>query len=69
VINTSNGRFLRVTLPGRTIQQIGADQGYFAAPVAVEHLHLAPAERADVVVDFADCAQAPRLSCRTMVSR
>jgi spore coat protein A len=43
-------------VPGRTLQQIGVDQGLLAAPVAVEHLHLAPAERADVVIDFTDCS-------------
>jgi spore coat protein A len=53
VINASNGRFLRLSLPGCPLQQIGSDQGLLAAPVAVEYLHLAPAERADVVVDFA----------------
>jgi spore coat protein A len=43
------------------MQQIGSDQGLLAAPVVVEHLHLAPAERADVVVDFASRAAGDEL--------
>jgi spore coat protein A, manganese oxidase len=35
------------------IYQIGSDQGFLAAPVELETLNLAPAERADFVVDFA----------------
>jgi spore coat protein A len=61
VINTSNSRFLRLSLPGCAMQQIGSDQGLLAAPVAVEHLHLAPAERVDVVVDFATRAAGDEL--------
>ena len=53
VVNGSNGRFLRLALShGPPFHQIGSDQGLLAAPVAVETLSLAPAERADLVVDF-----------------
>lgn len=34
--------------------QVGGDGGFLSEPVAVESLLLAPAERADVVVDFSD---------------
>lgn len=32
--------------------QIGADQGFLPAPVELDYLLMAPAERADVIVDF-----------------
>jgi spore coat protein A, manganese oxidase len=34
------------------VHQIGTDQGLLPAPVAVTHVLLAPAERADLVIDF-----------------
>jgi spore coat protein A len=53
MINGSNGRFLHLTLPnGLPFCQIGADQGLLDAPVEVTRLDLAPAERADIVIDF-----------------
>src|ERR1700677_4233574 len=54
ILNGANGRFYWLSMSqGAEIVQIGSDQGLLAAPVAVEHVHLAPGERADVVVDFA----------------
>jgi spore coat protein A, manganese oxidase len=54
VLNGANGRFYWLSLSeGAEMLQIGSDQGLLAAPVAVKHVHLAPGERADVVVDFA----------------
>jgi spore coat protein A, manganese oxidase len=54
VLNGANGRFYRLSLPqGVEVHQIGTDQGLLPAPVAVTHLQLAPAERADLVIDFA----------------
>jgi spore coat protein A, manganese oxidase len=54
VLNGANGRFYRLSLPqGVEVYQIGTDQGLLPAPVAVTHLQLAPAERADLVIDFA----------------
>jgi spore coat protein A, manganese oxidase len=54
VLNGANGRFYRLSLPeGVDVYQIGTDQGLLPAPVAVKHVQLAPAERADLVVDFA----------------
>jgi FtsP/CotA-like multicopper oxidase with cupredoxin domain len=35
-----------------TFWQIGSDQGFLPQPVALEELLIAPAERADVIVDF-----------------
>jgi FtsP/CotA-like multicopper oxidase with cupredoxin domain len=34
--------------------QIGAEQGFLPAPVELDYLLMAPAERADVIVDFTD---------------
>ena len=53
IVNGSNARFYRLRLSnGRTFFQIGTDQGLLSAPVEVRRLLLAPAERADVIVDF-----------------
>lgn len=57
VVNAANGRFFRLRRgDGRPFVQIGSDQGLLAAPVEVDTLVLAPAERADLVVDFAAAA-------------
>jgi spore coat protein A len=54
VLNGSGSRFYRLTLSdGRPFLQIGTDGGYLAAPEEVQQLVLAPAERADLIVDFA----------------
>jgi spore coat protein A, manganese oxidase len=54
VLNASNGRLYRLSLADEVeIYQVGGDQGLLAAPVAVKHVTLAPAERADLIVDFA----------------
>jgi spore coat protein A, manganese oxidase len=53
VLNAANGRFYRLSVPGGVqVHQIGSDQGLLPAPVSVGHVQLAPAERADLVVDF-----------------
>jgi spore coat protein A, manganese oxidase len=53
LMNGSNGRFYRFELSNRsTLQVIANDQGLLQAPVPVRRLPLAPAERADVIVDF-----------------
>jgi len=57
-LNASNARQYRleaVTDDGRRLElvQVGADQGLLAAPVSHRSLPIAPAERYDVVVDFA----------------
>ena len=55
ILNASNSRFFFPALSnGQAFQQIGTDQGLLPAPVAVSRLNLAPGERADVIVDFAD---------------
>lgn len=62
-LNGSNSRFLilklvtdplatRPATPILPFWQIGADGGFLPAPVMLDQLLLAPAERADVIVDF-----------------
>jgi spore coat protein A, manganese oxidase len=54
VLNASNGRLYRLSFsPGIEINQIGSDQGLLPAPVVMTHVLLAPAERADLIIDFA----------------
>jgi spore coat protein A len=57
ILNAANGRFYRLTMANKQLfTQIGTDQGLFPAPIQVPILTLAPGERADVVVDFSECA-------------
>jgi len=54
VLNAANGRFFHLALSnGQEFHQIGTDLGLLPAPVALKSLALAPAERADLIVDFA----------------
>ena len=54
ILNASNARRYRLALaPGGSLTQIGSDGGLLAAPVVHRELDVAPAERFDVVVDFA----------------
>lgn len=54
LLNGSNARFYRLALSsGQPFHQIGTDGGLLEAPVARQELLLSPAERADVIVDFA----------------
>lgn len=53
ILNGSNSRFYRLTLDnGLPLNVIGSDQGLLNAPVEAKRFVLAPAERADVLVDF-----------------
>ena len=57
VLNAANGRFFHLALSNdQNLHQIGTDQGLLAGPVALKQITLAPGERADVVVDFAESA-------------
>ncbi|MFI0424734.1 multicopper oxidase family protein [Spongiactinospora sp. 9N601] len=54
LLNASNARRYRLELrPGGGFTQVGGDQGLLAAPVEHRSLPISPAERFDVVVDFA----------------
>ncbi len=55
LLNGCNSRFLILdfsNIPGAEVWQIGAEGGFLAAPVNNSQLLIAPAERADVIVDF-----------------
>jgi spore coat protein A len=56
ILNGCNARILNLDIPGTKMVQIGAEGGLWAAPVPVTQLVLAPAERADVIVDFSKLA-------------
>ena len=57
VLNAANARIFHLSLSnGGVLHQIGTDQGLLPAPVALKQLMLAPAERADLVVDFSEHA-------------
>ena len=52
-LNGCNSRFLILTHDtGLPFWQIGAEGGFLPAPVMLDQLLMAPAERADVIVDF-----------------
>lgn len=53
LLNGCNSRFLILELSnGGTFWQIGTEGGFLPAPVPLTRLLMAPAERADVIVDF-----------------
>ena len=55
LLNGCNSRFLilKFSDPALSFWQIGAEGGFLPAPVQLSQLLLGPAERADVIVDFA----------------
>jgi FtsP/CotA-like multicopper oxidase with cupredoxin domain len=56
ILNGCNARILNLDIGGPTFWQIGAEGGLFDIPVLVKQMVLAPAERADVLVDFSKFA-------------
>jgi FtsP/CotA-like multicopper oxidase with cupredoxin domain len=59
MLNASNSRFYGLTLRDEqgapvtgALQQIGTDGGLLPKPVALDEVTLAPAERADILIDF-----------------
>ncbi len=58
ILNGCNARILNVDLSGLDFWQIGAEGGLWDVPVRTRRLVLAPAERADVLVDFSRFAGA-----------
>jgi spore coat protein A len=54
VLNGANGRFFHLSLTNRMpFHQIGTDGGLLSSPVELNSILLAPAERVDLIVDFA----------------
>ncbi|TGA96223.1 multicopper oxidase family protein [Sporolactobacillus shoreae] len=55
LLNGSNARFYRIQLSsGQELVQIGTEGGLLEKPVTVSEITLAPAERADVIIDFSN---------------
>jgi spore coat protein A len=53
LLNAANSRFFDLSLTGHApFHQIGSDQGLLAVPVELKNLTIAPAERADLLIDF-----------------
>jgi FtsP/CotA-like multicopper oxidase with cupredoxin domain len=61
LLNASNARFYHVPIPtGLRVYQIGTDGGLLNAPVRLSELLVAPAERADLLVDLRAVAPGTR---------
>jgi spore coat protein A len=58
ILNGCNARIMSLDLGGPSLWQIGAEGGMWDQPVPMKELVLAPAERADVLVDFSKFAGA-----------
>ncbi|EIT85828.1 bilirubin oxidase [Fictibacillus macauensis ZFHKF-1] len=57
MLNAANSRFYQMTLDsGQSFIQIGSDGGLLKEPVQLSQLVLAPAERADLIIDFSQQA-------------
>ena len=57
LLNAANSRFFALSLTNhQPFHQIGTDQGLLAAPVKLTSLDFAPAERADLLIDFSQAA-------------
>jgi spore coat protein A len=65
VLNGSNARFYRLALSnGASFQVLGMEGGLLPRPVTVTSLTLAPAERADIVIDFGSLAVGTTIELR-----
>jgi spore coat protein A, manganese oxidase len=56
ILNGCNARILDLHMGGAKCWQIGAEGGMWDQPVQLKHMVLAPAERADIIVDFGGLA-------------
>jgi spore coat protein A, manganese oxidase len=65
ILNGCNARILNLDVGGASMWQIGAEGGMWDRPVTVKKLVLAPAERADVLVDFSRHAGATTMVTNT----
>ena len=67
-LNGCNARFLILQLdsPDLAFWQIGVEGGFLDAPVRRRQMLLAPAERADVIVDFTDVAVGTRITLKNL---
>jgi FtsP/CotA-like multicopper oxidase with cupredoxin domain len=65
VVNTANGRYFNLELPGHRLLVIGWDGGLLAEPYQVDTLLVAPGERYEILVELAG-APGDRLRLRTV---
>jgi spore coat protein A len=57
IVNTANSSFFRLSFTNQQpFLQIGGDQGLLAAPISITNLVIAPAERADLLIDLSHAA-------------
>lgn len=57
IINASNARYFRFSLSnGLSFIQVGSDSSYLPYPISTPTILLAPAEIADVIIDFCEAA-------------
>jgi spore coat protein A len=56
ILNGCNARIVNLDIRGARLFQIGAEGGMWDVPVPVKQMVLAPAERADLIVDFSRLA-------------
>lgn len=68
LLNASNARRYRLVLTRGAFTQIGSDGGLLPAPIPQPALELAPAERFDVVVDFAAFPAGTRIELRNTLT-
>ena len=62
ILDGSNDRFYELSFSNRmSFIQIGSDGGYLKAPVTLTSLLIAPAERADIIVDFSKLAHGEKV--------
>ncbi len=64
-VNSANGRYFNLELPGHVFTVIGFDGGLLAAPYETTTLLLAPGERYDVLVELAG-SEGDELALRTL---
>lgn len=65
IVNTSNGRFFRLSLGSRALRVIGWDGGLIRSPYDVTELLIGPGERYDVMVTL-EGAEGDELSLQTL---
>jgi FtsP/CotA-like multicopper oxidase with cupredoxin domain len=67
LLNGSQSRFLILRMSNSmTFTQIGSEGGYLPKPVRLRQLLIAPAERADVIVDFSNVRRGTNLVLRNL---
>jgi spore coat protein A len=67
LLNGTQSRFLMLTMSnGMPFTQIGSEGGYLPEPIKLRQLLIAPAERADVIVDFTNVKRGTRIVLRNI---